>query len=199
MCNFSGTWSRKPPWWSFWASRGFGCTALWICLLEQCPYHHSAQLLRRSWWDFESKRPPEALQPHPNGPCQNKQHPSEGFPTNFYLCLCPLNVLYFTVIPQSCAKSENPLEALKVAESMRKEGVAMDSVTYNALIFACIKGRRLDKALHFLEQMKVNSFQQMFLLFHFQFLRIVCLLSFSYKQGGRRGYVTYSTDIHHDY
>eukprot|EP00850_Spirogloea_muscicola_P020364 SM000213S06829 [mRNA] locus=s213:204039:211980:- [translate_table: standard] len=55
------------------------------------------------------------------------------------------------------ARSDNPLEALKIANEMRLLGLPLQRVTYNSLILACVRGWDFDKALDFLDEMKSEA------------------------------------------
>lgn len=50
-----------------------------------------------------------------------------------------------------------PEDALSVHEEMLRLGLTPDRLTYNTLIFACVKAEKLDAAMHFFDEMKVTS------------------------------------------
>lgn len=49
-----------------------------------------------------------------------------------------------------------PQEALRTHDEILQRGLNPDRLTYNTLIFACVKMENLDTAMLFFEQMKVS-------------------------------------------
>lgn len=49
-----------------------------------------------------------------------------------------------------------PHEALSTHDEILRQGLNPDRLTYNTLIFACVKMENLDAAMLFFEQMKVS-------------------------------------------
>eukprot|EP00850_Spirogloea_muscicola_P010366 SM000060S19698 [mRNA] locus=s60:584769:590244:- [translate_table: standard] len=63
----------------------------------------------------------------------------------------------YNLLIKGYARSDNPLEALKIANEMRLLGLPLQRVTYNSLILACVRGWDFDKALDFLDEMKSEA------------------------------------------
>lgn len=49
---------------------------------------------------------------------------------------------------------------------MLQQGLKLDRLSYNTLIFACVKSEKLDTAMRYLEEMKVSSLYCMTCLEH---------------------------------
>lgn len=63
----------------------------------------------------------------------------------------------YNLLIKGYARSDNPLEALKVMEEMRLLNLPLQRLTYNSLILACVRGQDLETALDLLEEMKAES------------------------------------------
>eukprot|EP00271_Cylindrocystis_brebissonii_P022391 TRINITY_DN8604_c0_g1_i1.p1 TRINITY_DN8604_c0_g1~~TRINITY_DN8604_c0_g1_i1.p1 ORF type:complete len:712 (+),score=110.76 TRINITY_DN8604_c0_g1_i1:58-2193(+) len=63
----------------------------------------------------------------------------------------------YNLLIKGYARSDNPLEALKVMEEMRLQGLPLQRMSYNSLILACVRGQDLDMALELLEDMKSEA------------------------------------------
>lgn len=50
-----------------------------------------------------------------------------------------------------------PQAAITAYEEILRLGLRPDKITYNTLIFACVKTEKLDSAMHVLKEMKVAS------------------------------------------
>lgn len=50
-----------------------------------------------------------------------------------------------------------PMAALSVHDEILQQGLKPDRLTYNTLIFACVKTEKLDTAMRYFEEMKVSS------------------------------------------
>lgn len=59
-------------------------------------------------------------------------------------------------ILQGYIKSNFPLGALTVKDEILRQGLKPDRLTYNTIISACVKSAENDKAIQFLEDMKVS-------------------------------------------
>lgn len=57
---------------------------------------------------------------------------------------------------QGYIKSNFPLGALTVKDEILRQGLKPDRLTYNTIISACVKSAEIDKAIQFLEDMKVS-------------------------------------------
>ena len=60
------------------------------------------------------------------------------------------------LILQGYIKSNFPLGALTVKDEILRQGLKPDRLTYNTIISACVKSSEIDKAIQFLEDMKVS-------------------------------------------
>lgn len=56
---------------------------------------------------------------------------------------------------QGYARSENPLDALKLWKEMSNQGLNPDRFTYNTLIMASVRAREMGVAMELLKEMKV--------------------------------------------
>ena len=80
------------------------------------------------------------------------------------LLICLLSFSSTTVITkkksqlilQGYIKSNFPLGALTVKDEILRQGLKPDRLTYNTIISACVKSSEIDKAIQFLEDMKVS-------------------------------------------
>jgi len=79
------------------------------------------------------------------------------------LLICLLSFSSTTVIIkkiqltlQGYIKSNFPLGALTVKDEILRQGLKPDRLTYNTIISACVKSSEIDKAIQFLEDMKVS-------------------------------------------
>ncbi|WVZ65037.1 hypothetical protein U9M48_014464 [Paspalum notatum var. saurae] len=60
-------------------------------------------------------------------------------------------------ILQGYIKSNFPLGALTVKDEILRQGLKPDRLTYNTIIYACVKSAEIDKAIQFLEDMKEEA------------------------------------------
>eukprot|EP00897_Mesotaenium_endlicherianum_P009715 jgi/Mesen1/8772/ME000524S08067 len=67
------------------------------------------------------------------------------------------STLTYNLLIKGYARSDNPLEALKLVEEMQLLGLAPQRHTYNSLILACVRGGDLEKAIDLLEEMKADG------------------------------------------
>lgn len=58
---------------------------------------------------------------------------------------------------QGYINTGHPLAAIAVYEEILRSGLKPDKLTYNKLIYACVKTDKLNTAMHVLEEMKVAS------------------------------------------
>lgn len=66
------------------------------------------------------------------------------------------SVLLYNLLMKGYIKSNFPLGALTVKDEILRQGLKPDRLTYNTIIFACVKASEIDKAFRFLEDMKVS-------------------------------------------
>ena len=59
--------------------------------------------------------------------------------------------------PQGYARSDNPLEALSVADEMALLGFPLERVAYNSLVLACVRAGDMERALDLVQDMKVRG------------------------------------------
>jgi pentatricopeptide repeat protein len=64
--------------------------------------------------------------------------------------VCELSIL------QGYIRSKFPLGALTVKDEILRQELKPDRLTYNTIISACVKSAEIDKAIQFLEYMKVS-------------------------------------------
>ncbi|XP_024318965.1 pentatricopeptide repeat-containing protein At5g10690 isoform X1 [Brachypodium distachyon] len=64
------------------------------------------------------------------------------------------SVLLYNLLMKGYIKSNFPLGALTVKDEILRQGLKPDRLTYNTIIFACVKASEIDKAFRFLEDMK---------------------------------------------
>lgn len=67
------------------------------------------------------------------------------------------SILTFNLLMKGYITSGCPQAALGVHDDILRHGLNPDRLSYNTLIFACIKCENLDAAMLFFEQMKVSS------------------------------------------
>ncbi|BFI23866.1 protein MpPPR_61 [Marchantia polymorpha subsp. ruderalis] len=67
------------------------------------------------------------------------------------------STLTYNLLIKGCARSDKPLEALKLKEEMINQGLQPQRLTYNSLIFACLKGGDMDQAFELLKEMKLEA------------------------------------------
>eukprot|EP00270_Netrium_digitus_P010029 TRINITY_DN307_c0_g2_i1.p1 TRINITY_DN307_c0_g2~~TRINITY_DN307_c0_g2_i1.p1 ORF type:complete len:815 (+),score=290.51 TRINITY_DN307_c0_g2_i1:180-2447(+) len=67
------------------------------------------------------------------------------------------SVFTYNLLIKGYARSDNPLEAMRVMEEMELLGLPLQRHTYNSLILACIRGADLERALELLQQMKEDA------------------------------------------
>ncbi|CAM6086271.1 unnamed protein product [Calypogeia fissa] len=67
------------------------------------------------------------------------------------------SILTYNLLIKGFARSDNPLEALKVREEMINNELQPQRLTYNTLIFACVRGGDMEKALELFKEMKTPS------------------------------------------
>jgi len=58
---------------------------------------------------------------------------------------------------QGYTNTDFPLGALTVRDEIKRQGLKPDKLTYNTLIFACMKSGQIDSAIQLLAEMKVSS------------------------------------------
>lgn len=66
------------------------------------------------------------------------------------------SVLLYNLLMKGYIKSNFPLGALTVKDEILRQGLKPDRLTYNTIISACVKSAENDKAIQFLEDMKVS-------------------------------------------
>ncbi|KAM3257594.1 hypothetical protein ACQJBY_049736 [Aegilops geniculata] len=66
------------------------------------------------------------------------------------------SVLLYNLLMKGYIKSNFPLGALTVKDEILRQGLKPDRLTYNTIIFACVKSAEIEKAFQFLEDMKVS-------------------------------------------
>jgi len=66
------------------------------------------------------------------------------------------SVLLYNLLMKGYIKSNFPLGALTVKDEILRQGLKPDRLTYNTIISACVKSSEIDKAIQFLEDMKVS-------------------------------------------
>ncbi|VAI17835.1 unnamed protein product [Triticum turgidum subsp. durum] len=64
------------------------------------------------------------------------------------------SVLLYNLLMKGYMKSNFPLGALTVKDEILRQGLKPDRLTYNTIIFACVKSAQIEKAFQFLEDMK---------------------------------------------
>uniref|UniRef100_A0A453DII7 Pentacotripeptide-repeat region of PRORP domain-containing protein n=1 Tax=Aegilops tauschii subsp. strangulata TaxID=200361 RepID=A0A453DII7_AEGTS len=64
------------------------------------------------------------------------------------------SVLLYNLLMKGYIKSNFPLGALTVKDEILRQGLKPDRLTYNTIIFACVKSAEIEKAFQFLEDMK---------------------------------------------
>ncbi|XP_024532860.1 pentatricopeptide repeat-containing protein At5g10690 isoform X1 [Selaginella moellendorffii] len=64
------------------------------------------------------------------------------------------SLVTYNMLIKGYARSENPLEALKVREEMQLRGMQLNKLSWNSLVMACVRGQDMDAALEILEEMK---------------------------------------------
>ncbi|KAL2650648.1 hypothetical protein R1flu_018776 [Riccia fluitans] len=67
------------------------------------------------------------------------------------------STLTYNLLIKGCARSDNPLEALKLKEEMISQGLQPQRLTYNSLIFACVNGRDMNQGFELLKEMKSEA------------------------------------------
>ncbi|EHA8592147.1 hypothetical protein COCNU_contig69311863G000010 [Cocos nucifera] len=65
------------------------------------------------------------------------------------------SVLLYNLLMKGYTKTDFPLDALTIRDEMLRRGLKPDKLTYNTLIFACIRHGRVDIAIQLLAEMKV--------------------------------------------
>ncbi|CAI5460563.1 unnamed protein product [Closterium sp. Yama58-4] len=66
----------------------------------------------------------------------------------------------YNLLLKGYARSDNPLEALSVAEEMHLQGLQWERVTFNCLILACVRAGDMDRALDLLQDMKAEALRR---------------------------------------
>ncbi|CAM0951474.1 unnamed protein product [Alopecurus aequalis] len=64
------------------------------------------------------------------------------------------SVLLYNLLMKGYIKSNFPLGALTVKDEILRQGLKPDRLTYNTIIFACVKSAEIEKAFQFLKDMK---------------------------------------------
>ncbi|KAJ1289776.1 hypothetical protein BS78_02G190200 [Paspalum vaginatum] len=67
------------------------------------------------------------------------------------------SVLLYNLLMKGYIKSNFPLGALTVKDEILRQGLKPDRLTYNTIIYACVKSAEIDKAIQFLEDMKEEA------------------------------------------
>ncbi|CAK9161791.1 unnamed protein product [Ilex paraguariensis] len=67
------------------------------------------------------------------------------------------SILFYNLLMKGYISSGCPLAALGVYDEIQQQGMIPDKLTYNTLIFACVKTEKLDAAMRFFEEMKVQA------------------------------------------
>ncbi|XP_059645308.1 pentatricopeptide repeat-containing protein At5g10690 [Cornus florida] len=63
-------------------------------------------------------------------------------------------ILIYNLLMKGYISSDLPLAALGVHDELLRRGISPDRLTYNTLIFACVKAENFDFAMQFFEEMK---------------------------------------------
>ncbi|GJM98782.1 hypothetical protein PR202_ga15820 [Eleusine coracana subsp. coracana] len=66
------------------------------------------------------------------------------------------SVLLYNLLMKGYIRSNFPLGALTVKDEILRQGLKPDRLTYNTIISACVKSAEIDRAIQFLEDMKVS-------------------------------------------
>jgi pentatricopeptide repeat protein len=66
-----------------------------------------------------------------------------------------LTTFTYNLLIKGYARSDNPLEALKLMDEMKSHGLQLQRLTYNSLILACVRGGDMARAFELLTAMKV--------------------------------------------
>ncbi|GJP39024.1 hypothetical protein CLOM_g23420 [Closterium sp. NIES-68] len=66
----------------------------------------------------------------------------------------------YNLLLKGYARSDNPMEALSVAEEMHLQGLQWERVTFNCLILACVRAGDMDRALDLLQDMKAEALRR---------------------------------------
>ncbi|WOL06458.1 pentatricopeptide repeat-containing protein [Canna indica] len=67
------------------------------------------------------------------------------------------SLLLYNLLIKGYTNSDFPLGALAVRDELVRQGLKPDKLTYNTLIFACVKSGRIDAALELLAEMKEEA------------------------------------------
>ncbi|XP_051184043.1 pentatricopeptide repeat-containing protein At5g10690-like isoform X1 [Lolium perenne] len=67
------------------------------------------------------------------------------------------SVLLYNLLMKGYIKSNFPLGALTVKDEILRQGLKPDRLTYNTIIFACVKSEEIEKAFQFLKDMKEEA------------------------------------------
>lgn len=68
-----------------------------------------------------------------------------------------LTTFTYNLLIKGYARSDNPLEALKLMDEMKSHGLQLQRLTYNSLILACVRGGDMARAFELLTAMKVDA------------------------------------------
>ncbi|KAL5973979.1 hypothetical protein ACLOJK_030639 [Asimina triloba] len=64
------------------------------------------------------------------------------------------SIIVYNLLMKGYTNSDFPLDALTVRDEILRQGLKPDRLTYNTLVFACVKSGRMDTAVQFFEEMK---------------------------------------------
>ncbi|ONK69636.1 uncharacterized protein A4U43_C05F25150 [Asparagus officinalis] len=67
------------------------------------------------------------------------------------------SVLLYNLLMKGYTNTDFPLGALTVRDEIMRQGLKPDKLTYNTLIFACVKSGKTDAAIQFLAEMKEEA------------------------------------------
>ncbi|CAK9860089.1 unnamed protein product [Sphagnum jensenii] len=68
-----------------------------------------------------------------------------------------LTTFTYNLLIKGYARSDNPLEALKLMDEMKSHGLQLQRLTYNSLILACVRGGDMARAFELLTAMKEDA------------------------------------------
>ncbi|XP_058067934.1 pentatricopeptide repeat-containing protein At5g10690 isoform X4 [Magnolia sinica] len=70
---------------------------------------------------------------------------------------CGVDGITFATVLKGYINTDFPLDALTVRDEIFRQGLKPDRLTYNTLVFACVKSGRMDSAMQLFEEMKEEA------------------------------------------